>query len=170
MLHCRMEEMVMLQYGSFSALSEWAKVLTQSTSCSHRATKHVLGFQLFLDEMRKINSNWSATHRQEWVYSSWSVCSTPLPPWGGGRGSSIETDIPTPTIQRWLRKWPQSILLWEACWGHLRKISWKLLRRCTRGSMSSLPVNSLTGNRRSTWQSYMLSSVSAWLELASWIC
>ena len=40
------------------------------------------------------------------VYSSENICSTPLPSWDGGRASGRETNIPTPTIWRQLRKWP----------------------------------------------------------------
>ena len=62
------------------------------------------------------------------VYSSYSICSTSLPSWGGRRGSGRETDIPTPTIQRWPRNGPNPPLyekpagvIWqrdpENCWG-----------------------------------------------------
>ena len=65
MHHCRIEEMIMVHYGSFAALSERVKVLAQSSGCSKRVTKCTLRFQLFLDEMRKINPNWWVACQQE---------------------------------------------------------------------------------------------------------
>ena len=61
-----MEEMITIQYSSFTALGKQVRVLVQSTSHSNWVTKHSLRFQLFLDALRKINANWSVIHRQGW--------------------------------------------------------------------------------------------------------
>ena len=64
-----MGEMITLQYGSFAALGEQVMVSAQGTSHSNRATKCSQRFQLFLDELRKINSNCSVTVDKSGVYS-----------------------------------------------------------------------------------------------------
>ena len=51
--YCSMEEMVTLQYGSFAALSEWAKVVALTTGCSKRVAESALRGQLFLDKLRR---------------------------------------------------------------------------------------------------------------------
>ena len=149
MLHFRMEEMITLQYGSYTALGEWVKVLAQSTS--HWSTEHSLRFQLFLDELRKINSNWSVAHRQEWGLFL------------------LEHLFHTTASMRWReRQWQRYQC---TCSHHLeiaKKMApihpslrnllgsseeeiLKITEEVTGEGTSSLQVNSLTGNRRITW-------------------
>ena len=166
MLHCRMEEMVMLQYSSFAALSQWAKVLTPSTSHSNRVTEHSLRFQLFLDEMRKINSNWSVTHRQEWClflleHLFHTAASMRLKERQQQRNQCtlshlLETAKKTTPFHPFVRSLLGSSEI-------------EILKITEEMYQGVLPVNSLTGDR-SRWQSYIPSLVGTWLELVSGIC
>ena len=64
--YCRLEELVTLHFGSFAALSKWAKVLAQGTGCSKQVTECALRWQLFPEEQSKDHPDWSVTHCQEW--------------------------------------------------------------------------------------------------------
>ena len=48
-----MEELVTLQYGSFTILGKRAKEFTQRTSCSKRAADQTLQGQFYLSELRR---------------------------------------------------------------------------------------------------------------------
>ena len=62
-----MEELVVLQYGSFATLDERAKHGTQRMGCSKSVTRWALWGQLYLDELRREHMAWNITHNQEWV-------------------------------------------------------------------------------------------------------
>ena len=66
MHHCSMEEMVTLQYGSFAALREGAKVVTLTTGLLKRVADQTLMGQLFLDELKMEHLGWKTTQHQEW--------------------------------------------------------------------------------------------------------
>ena len=66
MHHCRMEEMVTLQYGSFATLSEWLKEDDQRTGHLKRVAEWALWGQLYFDEIRREHPTWKTTHHQEW--------------------------------------------------------------------------------------------------------
>ena len=55
-----------MQYRSFSALSEWVKVVTLTTGCSKRVTEPALRGQLFLDKLRREHPGWKTIWGQEW--------------------------------------------------------------------------------------------------------
>ena len=57
--YCSLEELITLQYGSFTALSEWVKQLTQRTGHSKHLTKWALRWQLDLDELDQGHIGWS---------------------------------------------------------------------------------------------------------------
>ena len=159
--------------ASFSVLSALAKILTQNTGYSTKGPLSKLWGSNY-SEMRWWRSTLtgvSLTDRSG-VYSSWSICSRPLPPWGRGRGSNIETHAPTSNIQRWpwgnrpnpsFHEKPTGVI-----WGRDPESCWEGVLGEYKLTPSSTPSSN---DRRSTWQSYMLSSVSGtWLELASGIC
>ena len=47
-----MEELVILQYGSFTILGEWTKEYAQRTNCSNWVADQTLWGQLYLSELR----------------------------------------------------------------------------------------------------------------------
>ena len=57
--------MVTLQYGSFTALEEWAKVVALTTRCSKRVADRALRGQLFLDELRREHLDSKTIQHQE---------------------------------------------------------------------------------------------------------
>ena len=71
-----MEELVILQYGSFAALGERVKYDAQQTGCSQRVTKWALWDQLYLDRLRE--STWAEAlpTARNGGSSHWSTCST----------------------------------------------------------------------------------------------
>ena len=61
-----MEELVTLQYSSFTALGKRAKQDALRMGCLKRVTEGVLWGQLYLGELRRDHPGWSSTHHQEW--------------------------------------------------------------------------------------------------------
>ena len=60
-----MEELVILQYGSFAALGKRASMMLSEPSLK-RVTEQALWGQLYLDELRRDHLGWSTAHHQEW--------------------------------------------------------------------------------------------------------
>ena len=61
-----MEELVTLQYGSFTILGEQVREYAQMTSCPNWVTNRTLWGQLYLSELRRKHPGWNATQYQEW--------------------------------------------------------------------------------------------------------
>ena len=53
-----MDTMVTLQYGSFTALVEWAKAVALTTGHSKVVADQALRYQLFLDKLKREHPDW----------------------------------------------------------------------------------------------------------------
>ena len=61
-----MEELVSLQYGSFTILGDQAREYAQKTSCSNRVADWTIQSQLYLSDLRRENPGWNTAQHQEW--------------------------------------------------------------------------------------------------------
>ena len=61
-----MEELVNLQYGSFTTLGEQTWEFIQRTGCSNRVAKQTLQGQLYLNKLRRQHPGWNTAQCQEW--------------------------------------------------------------------------------------------------------
>ena len=64
--NCSLEELIVLQYGSFTALSKWVNQLAQRTRNSKHLNEWALSWQLYLDKLDRGHTGWSIAHQQEW--------------------------------------------------------------------------------------------------------
>ena len=62
----RMEELVIMHYGNFSILGEWAREFTQRTGCSNWVAEQTLWSQMFLNKLHREHLGWSISQKQEW--------------------------------------------------------------------------------------------------------
>ena len=77
---CSLEELVILQYGSFSTLSQQEQQLAQRTGHSKCPTEWPMRWQLYLDKLNQRHLGWSMAQRQnlglfllEWLFYTTSV-------------------------------------------------------------------------------------------------
>ena len=61
-----MEELVTLQYGSFTLLEERAKEFAQRTGCSKWVADETLWGQVYLGKLRREHPDWNTAWCQEW--------------------------------------------------------------------------------------------------------
>ena len=120
---CSLEELVTLQYGSFYALSEWAKQLTWRITMAHVKMSHFHQTAVAKDMAPKQLSAW-----QEWGCSYWDGSSTIHLLCKRESCNSTCKDAATPTRPQWLRTQPPNNCLCRACWLLLIRKSWNRLR------------------------------------------
>ena len=65
-LYSGMEELVTLQYGSFTLLGWWVKEFAQRTGCSKRVAYQTIWGQLYLNELKREYLDWNTGQCQEW--------------------------------------------------------------------------------------------------------
>ena len=137
------------------------RVPAQSTSYSNRSTKHSLRFQLILDEMRKTNSNLSVTHRQKWgLFLLEHLFHAAAFLWQKERQWQTNLHTHFHHLEKAKKTAPNHPSV-RSLLGSSEEMILKIIEGVYQGVMSSVPVNSLISNRRSTWQSSMPSSVMA---------
>ena len=78
-LYSRREELVTLQYGTFTILGEQANECAKKTVCSNRVTKQILQGQLYLSELRRKHPGLNTMNVRNGVSFCWSICSITQP-------------------------------------------------------------------------------------------
>ena len=147
---CSLEELVTLQYGSFSALSDLAKQLTWRTRCSKQVTSWALRWQLYLDELGKDHPGWSVAQWQEWgMFLSNGSFTLYLPCKGESCNATYE-GASTPTRPQQPRTW-QWNCLYKACWVLQMKKSLKWPKMFTVDGIKWCQASSHANSKTSQW-------------------
>ena len=163
----------MLQYGSFTTLGEWAKQDSLRTGCSKRVAEWALWGQLYLDKLKR---------DQPWLEN----CTLPsgvgdLPI---GESASQCSSYAKEGVRKTPKKAPSHATNWHGQrngprtplhqdpsrvyqWGRF----WVWQNRCAGGVCASSQWTSPLADRRNTWQSYIIKSLSWHMARSGlWVC